>query len=349
MKYNNRMLSRLPSCERLLVIGDIHGDYLLCVKILTMAKVISMHGNAPKWIANPPSTVVVQVGDQIDSCRPVTTTCDDPSTKPNDEPHDWKVLKFFTQLDKIARAKGGRVISLLGNHEILNCLGDLRYVSFNNLQEFRQNKSLNPTRIASGKEARIKAFAPGNKVAKHLAKHRQSAIIVGQNLFVHAGILPKTAQKYTIDKLNYMVRQWLLGKIPTTSMNVLLKSPNDSPFWPRQYGVAKSDKSTLSKDSVCESLLAPVLKHYNVKRMIVGHTPQSFQQLDGINSACNEKLWRVDTGSSNMFDQHTSHQYEQHRKAQYLEIINDKIITVHVENIVIANQLTQNAGKTECD
>lgn len=334
LKMRSITLSHLPSCERLLVIGDIHGDYNLCVKILTLAKVISMHGNVPKWIANPPSTIVVQVGDQIDSCRPVTTPCDDPSTKPHDDqPHDWKVLQFFTQLNKIARAKGGRVISLLGNHEILNCLGDLRYVSFNNLQEFQHNTSLNPTRIPSGKKARIKAFAPGNTVAKHLANHRQSAIIIGKNLFVHAGILPATAQKYTIDKLNYLVRQWLLGKIPTTSVNALLKSPTDSPFWPRQYGVAKSDKSMSSKDAVCESLLEPVLKHYNVKRMIVGHTPQSFQQLDGINSACNEKLWRVDTGSSNMFDQYTNHRYEQHRKAQYLEIINDKIITVYVENI----------------
>lgn len=353
------MLTRLPSCERIVVIGDIHGDYQLCINILTMAKIISMETGTPQWVANPPSTIVVQIGDQIDSCRPTPyspcgvapagTPTDLSNNLSNDlsndlsnnldKPDDIKVLNFFTRLHTLAEQKGGKVVSLLGNHEILNSLGDMRYVSYQNLQAFQHNTSLNPSRIQDGKEARIDAFKPGNPLALDMATTRQSAIIVGNNLFVHAGILPNVAKKYTIDVLNYTIQQWLLGKISTTSIAPLLKSSIDSPFWPRHYGNIKSDiynrshRSTQSNDEICMSLLDPVLKQYNVKRMIVGHTPQSFQQMQGINSACNEKLWRVDTGSSTMFDKFTTLAHTEHRKAQYLEIINDTILTVYVERM----------------
>ena len=339
------MLTRLPSCERIVVIGDIHGDYQLCIKILTLAKIISLQTGTPQWVADPPSTIVVQIGDQIDSCRPTPySPCGvAPANTPNslsdnrDKPDDIKVLNFFTQLNKLAEQKGGRVVSLLGNHEILNSLGDMRYVSYQNLQEFQHNAALNPTRLQDGKKARIEAFKPGNPLAVGMATTRQSAVIIGNNLFVHAGILPKVAKKYTIDVLNYTVQQWLLGKLSTTSIAPLLKSSADSPFWPRHYGTIKSDIATRSNQSnndICTSLLDPVLKQYNVKRMIVGHTPQSFQQLQGINSACYEKLWRVDTGSSTMFDKFTTLDHKEHRKAQYLEIINDTILTVYAERIL---------------
>ena len=40
---------------------------------------------------------------------------------------------------------------------------------------------------------------------------------------------------------------------------------------------------------------------YDVKNIIVGHTPQSFITDEGINSTCNNKVWRVDIGVSDAF------------------------------------------------
>ena len=64
----------LPPVERIIVIGDIHGDMNVLLECLEKANVINtkIYNNTKKyndikWIGN--DTVIVQVGDQIDSCR----------------------------------------------------------------------------------------------------------------------------------------------------------------------------------------------------------------------------------------------------------------------------------------
>ena len=47
----------------------------------------------------------------------------------------------------------------------------------------------------------------------------------------------------------------------------------------------------------CEQL-ADVLKKLGAKRMIVGHTVQD----KGINSACDDTLWRIDVGLAKLYD-----------------------------------------------
>ena len=53
-----------PNCDRLVIIGDIHGDIKRLKNILIDAKVIN---NNIEWIAEPKNTIVVQMGDQVDS------------------------------------------------------------------------------------------------------------------------------------------------------------------------------------------------------------------------------------------------------------------------------------------
>jgi hypothetical protein len=75
-----------------------------------------------EWIADPPNTIIVQLGDIVDSLNRNTT-------------ENWEVLKdyemiYFTEhLDDIAKVKGGRCISLIGNHELMNVIGDFSFVS----------------------------------------------------------------------------------------------------------------------------------------------------------------------------------------------------------------------------
>ena len=56
--------SILPAVKRIIVIGDIHGDMQMLIKCLEIARLIDKQ---KKWIGG--ETIVVQVGDQIDSCR----------------------------------------------------------------------------------------------------------------------------------------------------------------------------------------------------------------------------------------------------------------------------------------
>ena len=51
-----------PNCDRLVIIGDIHGDIKRLKTILIDAKIIN---NNIEWIAEPPNTVVVQMGDKF--------------------------------------------------------------------------------------------------------------------------------------------------------------------------------------------------------------------------------------------------------------------------------------------
>ena len=147
----------LPKSDRIIAIGDIHGDMQLTLDCLKLAKIID---DDNEWIADPPETIVVQIGDQIDRCRPTQKLkCDNPEATPFDENSDIKILEFFTELNKKARKKGGYVISLLGNHEILNVDGNMSYVSYEGIKQFEDE--INPEtkeKFKSGLEARKYLF-----------------------------------------------------------------------------------------------------------------------------------------------------------------------------------------------
>jgi hypothetical protein len=109
----------LPARSHIVVLGDIHGDLALAVDMLTKSKVANYDNYTGKitWIGG--DTCIVQVGDQIDRCRPIPgMPCNHPKTTYNDEPNDIKIMEMFNDLDLQARKQGGLVISLLGNHEI---------------------------------------------------------------------------------------------------------------------------------------------------------------------------------------------------------------------------------------
>ena len=173
-KYSDTPLpSVLPAVNRIIAIGDLHGDWNMTIESLKVAGVID---NDHNWIGN--DTVVVQIGDQIDRCRGYLYKCDNKNATINDENSDVKILRFFTELHKKAQKKGGAVYSLLGNHELMNVMGDLRYVSYKGLSEFDENNDM-----VQGRKKRRESFKRGNDLANFMACTRQSAIIIGSNLF----------------------------------------------------------------------------------------------------------------------------------------------------------------------
>ncbi len=207
--------------------GDIHGDFNVTIETLKLAKVIN---DDYEWIAEPKDTVVVQIGDQIDRCRPFLNDCLHEDTTIDDENSDVKILKFFTELHSKALKHGGAVYSLLGNHEIMNVQGKLKYVSKKGIDGFTEYKDSNNEKITfeNGMEGRKYAFEPGNELAKFMACTRQTAIIIGSFLFVHAAIIPKLLKKYKIknknnlSKINKLIRLWLLDILKEQKIDTLL-------------------------------------------------------------------------------------------------------------------------------
>ena len=92
--------------------------------------------------------------------------------------------------------------------------------------------------------------------------------------------------------------------------NNYILNVNYKPYVSNPNGRVYSDKVT---HSGC-LMLKETLDILGIDRMVVAHTVQT----DGINSACNKKVWRIDTGMSSFYG----------GKTQVLEIKNDNQITI---------------------
>lgn len=330
-KYNP---SIMDAKKRIIVFGDIHGDYHLTIDMFTKAKlIIETENNKYKWIGD--DTYVVQVGDQIDRCRPMPgLPCTDKKTTYNDEGSDVKIMEFFNDMDLQAREVGGAVISLLGNHELLNAMGQMQYVSYEGLKQF--DDYVDPEdpkrKFQDGMEARIHAFQPGNQYAKMMGCTRYPAVIIGSNIFVHAGIIDALIKEIDLngrddfEKINIKIRRWLLGLLDEKYVEHIIKYSKNSMFWSRILGKIPAGVSLTNPE--CMDNIKNVLNLFQIGSMIIGHTPQSFLYSDDINSTCSNKIWRVDNGSSAAFNNFDvsfmkNKIITSSRRTQYLEIIND--------------------------
>ena len=339
----NYIPTNLPATRRIVALGDIHGDYNLCIKLLKIAKVINKD---LKWIGG--DTIVVQVGDQIDRCRPNDgNSCKMKESTIDDEHSDILILKYFTELDNQAQKNipPGKVISLLGNHELLNVQGSLNYVSHEGLEKFTDYKDpVNPQLLfQSGEEARKYSFRPGNEYSKFLACSRIGAVIIGSNLFVHAGLIDHfitemgIKENVDLDNINLNIKKWLLGIINQESIEKIISGEEKyySMFWNRILGKIKP--GTENTEEICSENITKVLEIFSIKSMIIGHTPQSFLSNNKINSTCSNKIWRIDNGSSKAFDKFdnmiTKHnKIDIARRPQVLEIIDDTVFKVLVDS-----------------
>lgn len=326
--------------DKIVVFGDIHGDFAVAIEMLQAANLIDDKYN---WIGK--DTYVVQVGDQVDRCRPTPggPVCKEALATKNDEDSDVKIMELFNKLDRQARSvkpKPGRVISLLGNHELLNATGFMNYVSYEGLKGFENYQDpVTGQTFEDGMQGRIHAFSPGNQLGKMMGCTRFPAVIIGSNIFVHAGIVDGLINDMNIktvddlEEINIKLRMWLLGLMEESCVTQIIDNRDiNSMFWTRALGKIKPGVPLDSPE--CMDNLSKALKIFHMAdnhgrvRMMIGHTPQSFLYSDDINSTCGGKIWRVDNGSSKAFDAFDPELLRHNtkinsRRAQYLLILND--------------------------
>ena len=111
--------SSVAAGERIVAIGDIHGNYDGFVSILQRAGLVDDEAH---WIGG--ETTFVQTGDIFDRGVEV-----------------FEVLDLLMRLEQEAAAAGGKVIVLLGNHEGMNLVGFFRDVNPEVYTRFVDNKS----------------------------------------------------------------------------------------------------------------------------------------------------------------------------------------------------------------
>jgi hypothetical protein len=105
--------------ESVVAIGDVHGDFENFVVILRRTGLTNQQNH---WAGG--KTTFVQVGDLLDR-----------------GPKPREVMDLMMALEKEAPQAGGRVVGLLGNHEVMNIMGDLRYVTPGNYASFADGNS----------------------------------------------------------------------------------------------------------------------------------------------------------------------------------------------------------------
>lgn len=275
----NKNKDILPAVPRIIVIGDIHGDWKVTQKLFLKFKLINSNG---KWIAEPKNTHVVQVGDIVDrGGRPDTI---------GDECSEVKIMDFLDEIHSQAKLYGGGVFCILGNHEIMNVVGNFSYAGNESVKCF------------GGEKGRKNAFKPGGVMAKRFANTRNTVLKIGKFLFVHGGFNERHLTK-SIPEINNLMKEFLKGDERVYNKHFMdYYMAYNGILWNRELSLGSPDCEKLEK----------ILNHFHVNGLIVGHTVQE----RGINSKCQDKIWRVDTGMSDAFGKID-------KKIQVLEILDN--------------------------
>lgn len=244
---NNTSASR-----RIIAVGDVHGDLAQLRALLEMANVIN---DEAAWIDRS-NTVVVQMGDLLDR-----------------GPHDKGVMDFVMQLQSEAPTHGGAVVSLLGNHELMNLMSQFHYVHPESHEYFE------------GKEKRKQHFGQHGMYGRWL-RNNPLVHVEGSTLFVHAGLSPKFAAM-GVDKLNADAKE-LLAQRKLHGLDRTELFGVHGPIWTRLL-------ITDAMNGRCGDVVKSLELLPGVERMVVGHTPQRSGRIE---TYCDDKLIAVDVGMS---------------------------------------------------
>ncbi len=142
-----------PQQPRIVAVGDVHGAAANFAAILQKAGLID---GQSRWSGG--KDVLVQTGDMSDRGAGMR-----------------EALDLLMALEGQAAAAGGRVHAVLGNHEVMNLVGETRDVTPEIFATF------------GGEEAMRSAFGPAGTYGKWL---RSKPVIaeVGGSIFLHGGI-----------------------------------------------------------------------------------------------------------------------------------------------------------------
>lgn len=231
-----RPLSELHNVDKLLVIGDIHGQYDTLKTFLLNNKIIdeTLHWNFG-------SGTLVFLGDIFDRGEKVT-----------------EALWLIYRLEFEAKKAGGNVNLLLGNHELMEFEDDNRYLSEKYYYLFK-NLKINYSKYYSQKTLLGRWLRSKNTFLK-----------VDSFLFVHGGIHPQLLQyNLSIDSVNILINNHLNTKhkhkyVESDAVKFLLGF--NGPFWYRGM-IEQTEGNNLAENDVNK-----ILNNFQVKYLLLGHT-----------------------------------------------------------------------------
>jgi hypothetical protein len=273
-----------PPCEfdgieRVVAVGDVHGAYDRLIEILKTAGVIDARG---RWSGG--KTHLVQLGDVVDR-----------------GPDSRKAIDFYRRLEKDASSAGGRVHYLIGNHEAMRLLRDLRYVTPGEYEAFVTGDSKNLRQqlvetVAESQRAKLLADTPLGMIELIQAfspKGAYGSYLVGLNavvringvMFMHGGLSPAVAAMPCL-AINSTVRRELSADLDKTRADpqASLVAREDGPLWYR--GLAQ-EPDTFGPE------VDKILEAAHAKAVVVAHTVQTTGR---VGVRFDGKVFLMDTG-----------------------------------------------------
>lgn len=294
--------SVFPEADKILAVGDLHGNYAGFRRILLEAGIIDKRGH---WRAR--DTHLVQLGDILGR-----------GGQPG------KIFKLLKRLEAEAPEFGSRVHVLLGNHEAMSMSG---LIIYNTLEEFQdlagedlleegsegpwESRPCSQAEAPPAVDAKLgkrldmlgclefrAALSPQGKVGSWLVGH-DSAVSINGTLFVHGG-LNREHGCMPLQDLNDRVRRELCDDgIPHAGRDVMLR--RDGPQWNREFTLKPTDERRTE--------LEEVLDYHRCRRMVVGHTPTSCidpARAGRILPMYDDKLYCIDTGIGKTYGENLS-------------------------------------------
>jgi len=301
--------------DKIIVIGDLHGDYEAFIRILKGTEVIDRDLH---WAAG--KAHLVQMGDIMDR---------------GEDAKD--ILDLLMRLEKEAAAAGGMVHVLLGNHEELNLTGivfssNMDYVTLTQFISFlpegyrkKQEEALakkvfkalehdhgaRPKPVIDQFWKSVRANPSAQRVYSlnfneeygPWLRRQNIAIKINDVVFVHGGIGEKYS-KWGLREINDRYRTELTNiwrefqgaELPSSfrpaNVTPSIVYRGDSPLWYRELANVPEEDLNEELNRILETLGATVMVIAHTPRIPAG--PKDMQRFGG-------RVWIVDTGISRIY------------------------------------------------
>jgi hypothetical protein len=222
--------AKLRARAPLFVVADAHGEFEILVELLRAHNIVdsSLHWSFGRG-------QLVFLGDVFDR-----------------GPNHTEILWLIYELEAQARAAGGTVHLLLGNHEVMVLRGDLRYLHPKYPRVAQQLKMRSYDELFSSRS-----------VLGQWLRTKAAVMKLGDLLLMHGGISPEIVDKgLQLRELNAGVRAAING----AAVDDLILGKM-GPLWYRGYFPNLKEYTRVTPEDV-----GRVCEHFGVKKILVGHT-----------------------------------------------------------------------------
>ncbi|MCJ7565228.1 MAG: metallophosphoesterase [Candidatus Aminicenantes bacterium] len=293
--------------ERIVAVGDLHGDYDHFKRILRGTGIVD---RADRWSGG--KTHLVQMGDVMDR---------------GDYARD--IFDLIRRLEKEAKAAGGMVHQLIGNHEELN-IARMSLNYYGEYVTYKQFIDFLPVKFRVDEEEKFKKKNRGdgdieafwnnlmkdpnsdafkvpsqryyenfNMLAGKWIAEQNVAIKINDTVFVHGGLNLEYASK-GLEAINNLYR--------SEFQEVFKQEVSKDEYLPRQSIIFAPESPLWNRDPATDpnyvDEVDKILAVLNAKRLVVAHTPTIPRSIATIEIDINKfggKVWIIDTGIATIY------------------------------------------------